>query len=36
MTGRERFDAIMSFQKPDRVPLWDLEGITEGAVRQCR
>jgi len=34
MTGRERFDAIMSFQKPDRVPLWDLEGITEGAVRQ--
>jgi uroporphyrinogen decarboxylase len=24
----------MHFQKPDRIPLWDLEGITEGAVRQ--
>ena len=34
MTGRERFQAIMDFEKPDRVPLWDLEGITEGAVRQ--
>ena len=34
MTHRERFRRIMSFQKPDRIPLWDLEGITEGAVRQ--
>ena len=34
MTHRERYHAIMDFQKPDRVPLWDLEGITEGAVRQ--
>jgi len=34
MTHRERFQAIMRFQQPDRVPLWDLEGITEGAVRQ--
>jgi uroporphyrinogen decarboxylase len=24
----------MHFQKPDRLPVWDLEGITEGAVRQ--
>jgi len=24
----------MHFQKPDRIPLWDLEGITEGAVRR--
>ena len=34
MTHRQRFQNIMHFRKPDRVPLWDLEGITEGAVRQ--
>ncbi|MDP6116845.1 MAG: uroporphyrinogen decarboxylase family protein [Planctomycetota bacterium] len=34
MTPRDRFQKIMRFQKPDRAPLWDLEGITEGAVRQ--
>ena len=34
MTGRERYQKIMAFETPDRVPLWDLEGITEGAVRQ--
>ncbi len=34
MTPRERFQRIMHFQKPDSIPLWDLEGITEGAVRQ--
>lgn len=34
MTSRERFRAIMNFQEPDRVPLWDLEGLTEEAVRR--
>ena len=34
MTHRERFHKIMRFETPDRIPLWDLEGITEGAVRQ--
>ena len=34
MTSRERFRAITSFQKPDRVPLWDLEGFTEQAIRR--
>ena len=34
MTSRERFRAIMSFHTADRVPLWDLEGFTEEAVRR--
>jgi len=33
MTSRERFHAIMNFDVPDRLPLWDLEGFTEGALR---
>jgi hypothetical protein len=34
MTPRQRFNAIMSFARPDRLPLWDLEGISESAVRK--
>jgi len=34
MNARERFRRIMHFQRPDRAPLWDLEGIAEAAVRQ--
>ena len=34
MTPRQRFQKIMHFEAPDRIPVWDLEGITEGAVRQ--
>lgn len=34
MNSRERFQAIMHFKKPDRLPIWDLEGITEQAIRK--
>lgn len=34
MTSRDRFRAIMSFEEPDRVPLWDLEGICEETIRR--
>jgi len=34
MTSRERFQAIMHFRRPDRVPLWDLEGFTEEGIRR--
>ena len=34
MTGRERFRKIMTFETPDRLPLWDLEGFTEGGIRE--
>jgi len=34
MNARERFARIMHFQRPDRVPLWQVEGITETAVRR--
>lgn len=34
MSPRERFRRIMHFQRPDRVPLWQVEGISEGAVRR--
>ncbi|MGQ9555452.1 MAG: hypothetical protein ACUVWR_15225, partial [Anaerolineae bacterium] len=34
MNSRQRFQAIMHFQSPDRVPLWDLEGFTEEAIRR--
>ena len=34
MNARERFRRIMRFEPADGVPLWDVEGITETAVRQ--
>jgi len=34
MNARERFQRVMRFERPDRVPLWDVEGIAEGAVRR--
>jgi uroporphyrinogen decarboxylase len=34
MNPRERFQAIMRYQDVDRLPFWDLEGITEQAIRQ--
>lgn len=34
MNAKERFHAIMHYQPADRLPLWDLEGITEQAIRQ--
>lgn len=34
MTPRERFNAIMHGQAPDRLPLWDCEGISESAMRR--
>ena len=34
MNSRERFQAIMHVQRPDRVPLWDLEGFTEETIRR--
>ena len=33
MTTRDCFRAIMNFGSPDRIPVWDLEGVTEGAIR---
>lgn len=37
MNSRELFTNIMSFKKPDRTPLWDVEGVAEQAVRKwCR
>ena len=32
MNSRERFLAIMHFKKPDRAPIWDLEGFTPGTL----
>jgi uroporphyrinogen decarboxylase len=34
MNARDRFNRIMRFQRPDRVPLWQAEHLTEGAVRK--
>ena len=34
MNARERFNAIMNFEQPDRVPFWNLEGICEETVRR--
>ncbi len=34
MNERECFQAIMHFEKPDRVPIYSLEGIAEQTVRQ--
>ena len=33
MNAKERFQAVMHSQKVDRIPVWDLEGITEQAIR---
>lgn len=33
MNSRERFQCIMHFGIPDRIPVWDLEGIAEQTVR---
>ena len=33
MNGRERFHEAMHFGTPDAIPLWDLEGFTEEAIR---
>jgi len=32
MNSRERFLAIMRFKRPDRAPVWDLEGFTPGTL----
>jgi uroporphyrinogen decarboxylase len=34
MNARELFRAIMHFRAPDRTPLWNVEGVLEGAVRK--
>ena len=34
MNTRERFGRIMRFQKPDRLPCWQVEGVAEAAVRR--
>ena len=34
MNARQRFGRIMHFQPTDRVPMWQVEGVSEGAVRQ--
>ena len=34
MNARERFNRIMHFRAPDRVPLWSAEGVAEGTIRQ--
>jgi uroporphyrinogen decarboxylase len=34
LNAKERFQAIMHYQPTDRLPLWDLEGVTEQAVRR--
>lgn len=33
MNPRQRFQRIMHFAQPDRLPLWDLEGFAEQAIR---
>jgi uroporphyrinogen decarboxylase len=34
MNSRERFLSIFNFKKPDRAPVWDLEGFTSGTLLQ--
>ncbi len=34
MNARERFQAIMHFEKPDYIPLYDFEGVTEQTIRR--
>jgi hypothetical protein len=34
MSPRERFGAIMRGRRPDRLPLWNVEGISESAIRK--
>jgi len=37
MNARDRFLAITRFEMPNRIPLWDLEGFSEQAIRLwCR
>ena len=37
MTTKDLFLNILNFKKPDRTPLWNVEGIAEQAVRKwCR
>jgi hypothetical protein len=33
MNARERFNRIMHFQAVDRIPLWSVEEVMEGAIR---
>ena len=34
MNARERFNRIMHYQPVDRLPLWSVESVSEGAVRR--
>ena len=34
MNARERFQRIMHFESVDRIPVWGVEEVTEGAVRR--
>ncbi len=34
LTARERFNRIMHYEPVDRAPVWSVEEVTEGAVRQ--
>ena len=34
MNARECFNRIMHYQPVDRIPLWSVEAVTEGAVRR--
>jgi hypothetical protein len=34
MNARERFHSIMQYKDVDRIPLWSVEAVTEGAIRR--
>jgi len=34
LNARERFQRLMHFKEIDRIPLWDLEGITPGTISE--
>ncbi len=34
MEARERFNRIMHYQTVDRLPVWSVEGVAEGAIRR--
>jgi uroporphyrinogen-III decarboxylase len=34
MNARERFHSIMHYKDVDRIPLWSVEAVTEGAIRR--
>lgn len=34
MNARERFNRIMHYQPVDRLPVWSVEGVAEGAIRR--